>query len=82
MTKPQGREHRRHSRVSNSPTEVKSPLARLEEGAAFLNASVPFLRKGIAEGRFATVRIGRSIRIPWSELERYVAERTTPARSA
>jgi excisionase family DNA binding protein len=84
MSKPElGKEQqRRQPRVQKASTEIKSPLARLEEGAAYLNVSVPYMRKGVANGLFATVRCGRAIRIPWAELERFVAERTTPARTA
>jgi excisionase family DNA binding protein len=41
----------------------------------------PTIRAWLADGRIGFVRLGKSIRIPQAEIDRLIAEGTTPVRS-
>jgi len=49
-------------------------LYRVTEAAELLSISRAYLYEQIADGRIHVVRIGAAVRIPASELERYVRE--------
>jgi excisionase family DNA binding protein len=53
---------------------------RVEQAAAALDLSVACLRAWIARRKIGIVRLGRSIRIPYTEIERLVAEGSVPAK--
>jgi excisionase family DNA binding protein len=55
---------------TNDPLE----LLTLREVAAITKRSRASLYADIRAGRLQTVHLGRSVRVPRSELERYVAE--------
>ena len=58
------------------------PLLTVQEAAEFLNVSVRFVRRLIAEHRVAVVRLGRHVRLAASDLEAYVeTSRREPVRS-
>lgn len=58
----------------------KDPLLTVEECADHLNTSPRMVRRMVAERRVPVVRIGRHVRIRLSALDRYLMQRTTPAR--
>ena len=51
-------------------------LHTVKEAADLLSVSQPSVRKWIATGRLAVVHLGRSVRIPRSELLRIIHEGT------
>lgn len=57
-------------------------LFRVEQAAAKLAVKPKTLRNWIGERRIGVHRIGRSVRIPGSEIERILAEGFTPARES
>jgi excisionase family DNA binding protein len=59
-------------------TAVK--LLKIPEAAERLALSQKCLRDWIAERRISSVRLGRAVRIPVSEIDRLLEEGTTPAR--
>lgn len=67
--------------VRTARPEVR-PLVTVQEAAEFLNVSVRFVRRLIAEHRVAVVRLGRHVRLAASDLEAYVTtSRQEPVRS-
>ena len=54
-------------------------LLSLKEAAAYLHISLWALRDLLAERRLGHIRVGRAIRISFSELDRFVAANTTEA---
>ena len=52
---------------------VAKGLAKVERGAEFLSISRSSFYALIEKGDIATVKIGRSRRVPWAELERFAA---------
>ncbi len=54
-------------------------LLRVDEYADRTGMKVVTIRSWIAKRRIAFVRLGRSIRIPESELSRLISENTVPA---
>ncbi len=56
------------------PDEIKPPATRAE-AAKFLNISLPTLDVLVKTEQIRAFNIGRSVRITWAELERYVADR-------
>jgi excisionase family DNA binding protein len=56
--------------VSGSPTQV---FLRVDEAAAILKVSSKTVRRLLARGDLRAVRIGRSVRIQLSEIERLIA---------
>jgi len=59
-----------------------SVLLSVQEFAEALNITVACVRRWILERRVATVKLGRLIRIPASEVERLVESGLRPARPA
>lgn len=55
------------------------PLLTVEQSAIYLNAKPDFVRDLSKQRRITTVKLGRSLRVQRSELERYVREGTRPA---
>lgn len=53
-------------------------LLKVPEAAELLALSQKTVWQWIAERRIGVVRLGRSVRIPHSEIERLVEEGTTP----
>jgi excisionase family DNA binding protein len=58
-----------------------SALLSVPEFATALNITVACARRWILERRVATVKLGRLIRVPYSEVERLVNAGFRPARS-
>lgn len=58
------------SRLSHAP----SPLLTLPEAAEALRCSVRTLQRRIADGEIRAFRDGRIVRVPASELRRYVEQ--------
>lgn len=54
--------------------EVRPVNATIIEAAEYAGVSIPTLRRHIDAGQIQTVRFGRAVRIPWSEVERYARE--------
>lgn len=59
-----------------------SPLLSAREFATALNVSLACARRWILERRVATVKIGRLVRIPASEVDRLINSGLRPARLA
>jgi excisionase family DNA binding protein len=60
-----------------------SDLLTITEFATALRLKPSCIRRWIGERRIETVRVGRLVRIPSTEIERIICEGTTPAaRSA
>jgi excisionase family DNA binding protein len=57
-------------------------LVRVPEAAELLSISPKTLWAYVAARKIDTVRIGRSVRIPTSAIDRLIDEGTTPARVA
>lgn len=55
-------------------------LLRVDESADRLGMKVVTIRSWIAKRKIGFVRLGRSIRIPESEIARLISENTVPAR--
>lgn len=55
-----------------SPPPDKRPLERLREVAHNLDVSVPTVRRIIARGDIAAVRVGNQLRVEPAERERYI----------
>jgi excisionase family DNA binding protein len=55
-------------------------LLRVPEFAESLNVHVSTVRGWILKRRITTVRVGRSVRVPASEVERMITAGTVPAR--
>lgn len=55
-------------------------LLSVEEFSATLNITVSCVRRWILERRIATVKLGRLVRIPQTELERLVNAGLRPVR--
>ena len=54
---------------------VHSPrLITAEEAAEFINVSVRFVRRLVAERRIAVHRLGRQVRIAESDVQAFIAE--------
>src|SRR5215472_5291112 len=49
------------------------------EAAHLLNVSISAVRKWQREGRLAVVKLGSSVRIPMSDLQRLISTHTSPA---
>ena len=56
--------------VSSSPTQV---FLRVDEAAAILKVSSKTVRRLFGRGDLKAVRIGRLVRIPFSEIDRLIA---------
>jgi excisionase family DNA binding protein len=59
----------------------RKPLT-IRETAESLNLSQPTIRAWVARRKIGVIRLGRSVRIPATEIERLLSENTVPARSA
>jgi excisionase family DNA binding protein len=59
-----------------------SSLLSVPEFAAALNVSLACARRWILERRVATIKLGRLVRIPTSEVERLISSGLRPARPA
>ena len=57
----------------------QEPPVRVAKAAADLGLSIHTIRAWIAQRRIAHVRLGRSIRIPASEIKRLLEAGLTPA---
>jgi excisionase family DNA binding protein len=55
-------------------------LLTVQEAARYLGLTVSCLRAWILKRRIASVRLGRAVRIPYSEIERLIEEGYVPAR--
>jgi len=66
---------RRETRLEKEPQ-----LYRIEEAASQLGVGKTFLRNLIGMGEIKAVKLGRSTRIPSSEIRRFVAKLTAGAR--
>jgi excisionase family DNA binding protein len=60
--------------IPQEEPEAKSPATR-QEACKFLNISLPTLDKLTASGQILTFKIGRQVRIRWSDIEAYVNNR-------
>lgn len=60
----------------------KQLLLAVPDIARTLKCSERFIWQEIQRGKLARVRIGRLVRVPVEEVERYVSERTTPGFDA
>jgi excisionase family DNA binding protein len=58
----------------------QTELLSVEEFAATLNITVSCVRRWILERRIATVKLGRLVRIPHTELERLINLGLRPVR--
>jgi excisionase family DNA binding protein len=63
----------------NGPGEE---LYRVHEAARPLGMKTRTIREWIVNGKIGHVRLGRSVRIPISEVRRLIADNYRPARSA
>jgi excisionase family DNA binding protein len=54
-------------------------LTTCRGAAEMTDTKEPTWRKWVAERRVTSVKLGRSVRIPLSEVERFIAEGTIPA---
>jgi excisionase family DNA binding protein len=57
-----------------------SKLLTVHETAEHLGLTISCLRAWLARRRIASVRLGRAVRIPFSEIERLIEEGYVPAR--
>jgi excisionase family DNA binding protein len=55
------------------------PLLSLKEVCERLGMTVHWGRKALARKVFLTVKLGRAVRIPASDLQRFIDERVRPA---
>ena len=58
---------------------TNSPLRTVDEAARDLNVSTHTVRAWIARRRIGSVRLGRAVRIPASEIARLIEQGTIPA---
>lgn len=56
-------------------------LLRVDESADRLGMKVVTIRSWVAKRKIGFVRLGRSIRIPESEISRLISENTVPPRA-
>jgi excisionase family DNA binding protein len=63
-----------------APAGVESPLLDVKSAAAFLRLSVRKTRELLADGRLASVRIGRRVLLEIEELRRFIDESRTERR--
>jgi excisionase family DNA binding protein len=61
---------------------MTTELLRCKEFAARLKITDACARRWLLERKIASVRVGRLVRIPATEVERIIAEGTVPARKA
>lgn len=59
---------------------MEGKYLRVEQAAGALDLSVACLRVWIARRKIGIVRLGRAIRIPYTEIERLIAEGSVPAK--
>jgi excisionase family DNA binding protein len=59
---------------------AQEPPVKVEKAARDLGVSVHTIRAWIAQRRIGHVRLGRSVRIPSSEIRRLLEEGFVPAR--
>jgi excisionase family DNA binding protein len=57
-------------------------LLTIPEFAEHLRVTVAMVRRMVLEKRVSIVKVGRLVRVPYSELERLVAAGTRPARQS
>ena len=55
-----------------------SPLRTVEQAAGDLNVSTHTIRAWVARRKIGSVRLGRAVRIPSSEIARLIEQGTTP----
>ena len=55
-------------------------LLKVAEAAAELNVSIHTARAWVGQRRLASVRLGRAVRVPRSEVLRLIEQGTVPAR--
>ena len=60
----------------------EAKLLTVHEAAEATGASVSFWRKRVADRSLPVVRVGRLVRLRPSDVDAYLARRTTPARTA
>jgi excisionase family DNA binding protein len=60
--------------------ETRMKPLKVNEAAEALGLSVACVRAWIASRRIGFVRLGRAIRIPYTEIERVIEAGTVPAR--
>lgn len=54
----------------------------IREAAESLNLSQPTIRAWVARRKIGVIRLGRAVRIPATEVQRLLTEKTVPAREA
>lgn len=57
-------------------------LLTVQDVAALLQVSVPTVRAYLRQGHLAKIKIGHGVRIPRTDLERYLSERAVPHQPA
>jgi excisionase family DNA binding protein len=67
--------------VDETFDSISSQLLTLPEAAARLRVKVSTLRDWVLNKRIGYVKVGRLVRIPSAEIERFIAARTVPAQS-
>lgn len=67
-------------RHDSASAGVESPLLDVKSAAAFLRLSVRKTRELLADGRLASVRIGRRVLLEIDELRRFIDEARTERR--
>jgi excisionase family DNA binding protein len=67
----------RRQKVENAEgNRERKGLAKLEQVGAYLALTRGGVYKLIRRREFATVKIGRAVRVPWGEVEDFVARHT------
>jgi excisionase family DNA binding protein len=66
--------------IDREPWNQTSRLLSVPEFASALGVTVACIRRWVLERRLASVRVGRLVRLPESELQRIVRDGFRPAR--
>jgi excisionase family DNA binding protein len=61
--------------------QINRNLLTVAQSATLIKVKERTIREWVAKGLLACVRIGRIIRIPESEIDRFVQENTIPRKS-
>ena len=59
--------------------DMHSPLRTVDQAARDLNVSAHTIRAWIARRKLGSVRLGRAVRVPASEIARLIEKGTIPA---
>lgn len=68
------------ARRGHAPIEVEQKLITNKEFCQRLGMSEPWGRKMLQNRQINYVKIGRRVRIPESELQKFIVQNTVPAR--